>query len=343
MFHYSSHEVLILQALLDLSNNISLEDIQAECDLPPQEIINSLEKLSSIGLTARHHNQILVDKQLRKYYETQLLRFSPTLYPTIDLFTHQLKKISIELISLWYSLPKNCSNLLQTLIDKFFKSPQLYQRHLSEIQLEQPNLYRAYDLLINSPGHSLLYHEFMQRLELSQEERETYLLMLEFSGIAFLHFRIHPHTTSLTAHVSLLGEWVEYQKIINPTSKEISPQVYLHQDTWWFIKLMEELAITLRQEGLLPAETEAISLQHARAIEKGIEQGLFLKKGSSIYPGLALDNWLGESYEGRAWSLYRLSTTPFPIPIDSGSLRELATQRNIREIERSLRRFIGQG
>src|SRR3990167_1724140 len=86
----------------------------------------SLRKLSKNLNTTDIAIKHTVDKEIRKYFEFQIRRFSPKFKPDMEFVQGILKKVPIQFHPFWYSIPRTSNNIFESIVEKFLLTPQIF-------------------------------------------------------------------------------------------------------------------------------------------------------------------------------------------------------------------------
>ena len=167
-------------------------------------ILHSFEK---IGLLEIIDETITVDKEAKKYFECEILRFHEEFIPDLDFFQELLKKVPIHILPAWYNLSRTSNNIFSSIVDKYLSTPQLFQRHLLEVKAD-PILAGIIEDLFQSPYLELSSEEVKKKYHLTQESFDEYLLHLEFNFICFAKYK--KKKNHWEESLSPLHEWIQY-------------------------------------------------------------------------------------------------------------------------------------
>ena len=140
MSQFSSHDLEVLEEILYSSIKIPVRKISKSVDLDEDELFPILEKLSKTGLFTFEGDSIVVDKEMRKYFEAQILKFDPDFKPGMEFLQSILRKVPIHVLPIWYSIPRTSNNIFESLVEKYLLTPQIFQRYLMELSFPDPIL-----------------------------------------------------------------------------------------------------------------------------------------------------------------------------------------------------------
>ena len=184
-------DLVVLEELLYSPIKTSLSQFLKKTDLSsnPPKILASLKKFSEINLLTFQDDEIIIDKNVRKYFEFQAPTFEEDFKPDLEFIQSSLKKAPIHVLPLWYALPKNSNSIFQAIVEKFLLTPILFSRHLEDTQQRNPLFKSLINDVYNSPSLELKAADLKSKYSLSDFEFHEVLLFLEFSFILCLSYR----------------------------------------------------------------------------------------------------------------------------------------------------------
>ncbi len=145
-----------------------------------EHIVRSLEKLSSSQLFKVNTDHILVNKEVRKYFESQIVQFEKGFVPGIEFLCSLLKKLPIDVLMEWYCIPKTSDNIFYSLIEDYLEEPCKFEQYLSDLSFEDPVCSHIVEDVFASPNYQVDMQATQEKYNLSREEIEIVLLHLEF-------------------------------------------------------------------------------------------------------------------------------------------------------------------
>src|SRR6266404_2476283 len=80
----SSKHVEVLQELLFLPTRCLVSDLAKQVSCTAAELDAIIESFCTIGLASRHEETLLIDKELRKYFEFHLEKFTDNFEPSFE-------------------------------------------------------------------------------------------------------------------------------------------------------------------------------------------------------------------------------------------------------------------
>jgi predicted transcriptional regulator len=226
MSHFTAFDVEVLEEILHSNLKISMLELAEFLEADTLDLLPTLEKLSKTGLLAIKGDTIEVDKEMRKYYDFQIRKFDNDFKPGMEFLQGLLQKVPINILPLWYALPKTADNIFESIVDKFLHTPRVYQRYLAELNFEDLIAQGIIDDLFKSPNLKLLATDIRKKYNLSLEKFEEYLLHLEFNFVCCLSY--NEMDGYWTEVVIPFYEWKTYlnhliETEIEPVKGEVSP------------------------------------------------------------------------------------------------------------------------
>lgn len=176
-------DIRILQELFYFGSQFALSDLRDALDCSESVLLSSLTNLSKTGLLLVKDEMVLLDRDLRKYFEFQVAVFNPDFEPDFQYFQGLLKKIPISALPVWYNIPKTSDTIFGAIVEKFLATPKLYERHLQDVVFDEPCCREILDMLLGTPTLTLRSDTIRTTLTLSREKLQQCLLLLEFHAV----------------------------------------------------------------------------------------------------------------------------------------------------------------
>lgn len=368
MAQFTSVDIAVLEEILYSSIKIPIRKLAKSVDLSDEEILPILKKLSNTGLFAFEEDSIVVDKEMRKYFENQILKFDPDFKPGMDFLQSLLRKVPIHILPVWYSIPRTSNNIFDSLVEKYLLTPQIFQRYLMELHFNDPVLNSIVSDVYESPTLKVYGTDLIEKYGLTREQFEEYLLLLEFNFACFIGYeKVDEEWKEI---VTPFHEWTEYTTFLKSTeTPSITPasgvERYRPEDFSFVIDISQILNLAKKQPIELVADKEnRVSLSEASLIQvaaklKGSSakdtslpayvQRLMTKirmlKLAEIVDGrlYALESasdWLEMRPENQAMYLQR---HPLNRLIHAHVPADMVTDRTLRESEKSIVRVLNSG
>jgi hypothetical protein len=343
----NTEELKVLEEILFSSLQFSIESLADSLDLDVDTVYKYLEKLAPLNLFNFDGRMISVDKEKRKYFETQITRFEEDFEPNLDFFQNSLKCLPIEVLPSWYHVPRTSNNIFQSLIDKHLLTPQIFSRYIidhtsvNELSaLVAKEIFDSTDLMIPAA-------DIMKKYDLTRKEFEELALELEFHILAFVSYKDGVEV------LTPFHEWREYQLSLkqnkNVTLEDVTPlrpyEFAFIQDMLELTQLLEKTNIDtffLKEKDMWVAEPTALTLIQtlipaskdyvSKLINKLLTLGLAVVEETSLKPTKAAKEWCNIPIMQRAHITFK---HPHNM-ISMQKVSSLATSRSIIEIQKSL-------
>lgn len=350
MAEFSDDDLTVLEELFFSSLNFSLSHFLEQVDLPHEVTTNILLKLSKCGLVEIENDMVHVDKEMRKYFEAQAIKFDRNFKPGMEFLQGLLRKVPIHVLPSWYAIPKTSNNIFDSLIEKYLQTPQVFQRYLMELKFGDEVLSSMFQEVYTSQDFKVFSKDLIAKHDLSREQFEEYILQLEFHLVACLGYE--KVGSQWEEVVTPFHEWHEYLCFLrssSPKSIEESDKITrLGKGEFPFATDLSAVLSLLTETPLsLDQIKERCSFQHNFSDKYPLDDHLDLllyrlkdlqlinedhEKFSIKESGM---QWLDLSIDERALYLYRHADNRLPA---------LSTdEKNIKEAEKSIFRVLNLG
>lgn len=339
----SPFDLEVFEEILFSPLKISLKKLVRNMGCKEEVLLPILKKLSKIGLLSIEEDTILIDKEMRKYFEFQITRFSPDFKPDMEFLQGILRKVPIHLLPTWFSIPRTSNNIFESIVEKYFLTPQVFQRYLQELHFADPVVNSIMTDLFSAPDLTLYSSDVIEKYNLTRPGFEEILLLLEFHFIGYLSYRKEEdHWLEV---ITPFYEWHQYLRFLKETEAPILEEKAVRQigdSDFFFIQTMSEILTHLCKaplplNGSKPANPNTKEAIRSRALQKLLLIKLASSKDGMVYPSDHAQDWLSKSLEDRALYLYRHAANEI---LTMSLPAEVATERNIREAEKSIRRVL---
>ena len=350
MSSFSKADLLVLEEILYSPLSFSINRLEKNTDHSKEDLLPILEKLSKTGLFQISKNQIIVDKEMRKYFEFQILKFEDDFIPDLEFLHGMLKKVPIHVLPTWYSIPRTSDNIFESLIEKYFLTPQTFQRYLLEINLGDPILSNIVQDVFNAPDLKILSKEIIKKYSLSKEKFEEAMLFLEFNLLCCLAY--DSCKDSFEEVVTPFREWREYLLFIKDTkAASVTGTARLVRKRPADFAFVNDLASILKAASSQPlplkemaSMCDGLDPKAEEYIGQLIEKLKLLKladiASDTLYPLENTRDFLNMGTENQAIYIYRHplnSITSIDLP------DTLLNEKNMREAERAIKRVLDSG
>lgn len=363
MATFTEQDLQVLEEVLYGHPKISISQLAQDLVIEESELIKILTQLAGTGLFCIKDYTITVNKEMRKYFEAQLLKFDEGFVPGMEYLQTLLRKVPFHILLSWYPIPRTSNNIFDSLVEKYLLTPQIFQRYLMELNFGNPKISSIVIDVYNAPDFMIPGSELKKKYELSNEEFEEILLHLEFNFVCCLTYKKSKGRWEQI--VSPFYEWREYLRFVRDHKPQPLENAHLVQkyrdsdfafteDMTVILQLVKSspLHLTLDEhERWIPDKTSMKLLvkhlpkfnPHLPAtlfvyyLSTIIHKLLFLKlcrvDGSILQANEGCDEWLSLSVENRALAIYK--HTILKLEQEDFST-EIATDRTIREIEKTM-------
>lgn len=318
-------EVDILREIVDGSLKIPIATLADNLGITTKQLLPALEKLGITHLFLVSSDLIHVDKEMRKYFETQLLKFDESFKPGIEFLQTLLNKVPIDILHSWYPACRASDSIWQAIMEKYLVTPKIYNKYLEEIQFEDPIINKIISDIFHAENYKVSSKELLKKYSLSRETLEKYLLHLEFNFIGYLSYE--KTESGWEEVITPIYEWTEYlkhTKQIQPKQPKNLPNV--PSEEFYFLKSLKNYLKQIQKEKTFTEDTSDF-FQTAKFL------GLVKKKNEKEYVASpVLSEWLETDLTEQAAILYKQTL------IDLCSKLSY-TDQDVRKIEKSLKRI----
>ncbi len=356
MAELSVFEVDVLTEIIHGSLQSSIEQICDYLESPLDKLYPALEKLQELKLFTLKNNKIIVSKEMRKYYESQIPKFDDNFRADIEFIKSFLAKVPIHVLPTWYALPRTSDDIFASIIEKFLITPKIYQRYLDEISFDEPVLNSITDDVFSGPNHKISAAFVMDKYQLSRDKFEKYMLYLEFNLICCLSYnQVDDHWKEV---ITPFHEWREFLSFTHnnfPKGIESPLEVVrTHSHDFGFILDMSvllkkaiETPLTVKQSNAkfslpqsisdaifsrnLPENYSSLLIQMLSTLK------LIEIKNDRIIPRNIANAWLEKHLQEQAIAVYRYGAHQ-GTAIPGGYI-----DRDLREIEQCLKGLMNKG
>ena len=341
MANFSISDTEVLEEILYSPLRVSIERLALNLDAMPQDLLPVLEKLSKTGLFVLQGDLVVINKGMRKYYEFQILKFNDDFKPDMEFLQGLLKKVPIHLLPTWYSLPRTSNNIFESIIEKYLQTPNVYQKHIEEIKALNPIYAGMIEDVYGSPDFKVHPRELRKKYNLSCEEFEKHMLFLEFSFALFLSY--DPVEDQWDEVVTPLYEWKKYLQFLRQTTfAPIAHPDRIENKKEAEFSFIKDLATILEIFRKSPMDLGNIQ-RWAEILGKTDNQNYVLRllekikllqfiEDSKVLSQMG-EEWLFMDFENKSIFIYRHPSNR----ILAGIPEEFCTEKNIREVEKTLK------
>lgn len=353
----NKEEIEVLEEILFSPLKFPISEIAKILEIRIDHLKTILEKITTLQLIQIEKDFVIVNKDLRKFFDNEIQKFSENFIPGMDYIQSFLKKVPIQVLPTWYQIPRTSDNIFDSLVEKIFLTPQIYQRHLYEVKPQEEVAAKIFDRLFNSPSLKLYLADIKEEFNLSKEALHEIILDLEFNFIACLAYE--QKDDRFIEILTPFREWKEFL-MFSETNKPISIKKtdsieLFREHEYAFIEDLQKLLDYSKAYSLLKTldEKETLNVKKVlddfteatkeeaktylnQLIEKSISLGLSTEVNLEVKPTALFEDWKKQDYERKAHFIYKHPNNVF---LNPNCPKELIQEKNIREIEKSLSKF----
>jgi DNA-binding CsgD family transcriptional regulator len=211
-------EVEVLREIVDGSLKTTLDSLSIDLNIDKKELTSILKKLSPSKLFRLDNEALIIDKEMRKYYESQIIKFDDDFEPGMEFIQGLLSKVPIHILPQWYSITRIMDNIFFSITQKYLLTPKIYENYLQDLQFDEPYINKILQDVHKAPDFKVSSRELMQKYSLSREEFEECMLYLEYNFCCCLSYNRVGNTWEEV--VTPFHEWREYLKHLHKNTPE---------------------------------------------------------------------------------------------------------------------------
>jgi hypothetical protein len=305
----------VLKEILNNSLKIPIYHLAETLNVLENDLLSILDKLSSAKLLKFEKGAVVVDKEMRKYFDSQILKFEEDFEPGMGYLQHLLQKVPVHVLPSWYALPKTSDDFFQTILEKFLATPKIYERYLDEILFDDRLLGPIAKKLFAAPHYFLQARDVMKEFRLSHQQFQECMLLLEFSFVCCLSYRkVEGRYEEVIVPFYEWHQYLKFRKSSAPRSiADLQSIQRKHSQDFGFILDLTQLLKSLQDHPLELVPFEGgFSLKDLNGFSsaycKNLIQKLLLYKlartsEQSLYPTEISQEWLKKTLQDKALSL----------------------------------------
>ena len=309
---FFEHEVL--QEIFFSPLKFSLKKLSRSLNCQEAALSPLLDKLAKSTLLSIQGDTVLVDKEMRKYFEFHMKRFDLDFKPDMEYLQGILRKVPIHLLPNWYAIPRTSNNIFESLVEKYLLTPQYFQRYLSELSFVNPIAHRILQDVFSAPDFKITSSDLITKYNLKRQEFEEILLILEFSFVCCVTYT--KGEDLWTEWVTPFHEWHEYLR---------------------FLKTTEVFSIPAAKEIVRKAKADFAFIEELSQSFSSFLVPFEKKDLLQLLDQKTIEEFLSLNLEKRALYLYR---HPLIKSLDAPLFKEMISEKNVREAEKSIRRVL---
>jgi len=350
MADFTTFEVAVLEEILYSPIRAPIRKMAKNLDKSEEELLPVLQKLSKTGLLIIEGDSIVVDKETRKYFETEIEKFESDFIPGMEFLQNLLKKVPIHVLPIWYSIPRTSNNIFDSLVEKYLLTPLIFQRYLIELNFGDPVLSAMAQDVLRSPELSVPAKELRAKYEISREKFEENMLILELHFVCCLGYQ--KVNDVWQERVTPFHEWREYLAFLKRTTtaaiadpskiQRFRPHDFSFvEDMTAVLQLIKKQPTPLNPKGYAALAARLQEVPPSPQYLDQIVHKLQLLKLAEVVDGKLgaaepAAEWLEMRLENRALYLYRH-------PLNKIQTMEQTPEKIIREAEKSIMRVLHTG
>lgn len=340
---FTTLDYAVLEEILFSPIRTSVRKIAKSIDYQEDQVRPILQKLTKTGLITFEEEAVVVDKETRKYFETEMEKFDENFQPGMEFLQHLLKKVPIHILPHWYAIPRTSNNIFESLIEKYLLTPQIFQRYLLDLNFPDPTLTAIAQDILKSPNFELPAAEVQKKYRLSPLQFHEAILNLEFHFICTIVYRKEDNHWNKV--LTLFHEWKEHltflKETTSPTISDTKKITKYRPNDFSFVDDMTALLIQAKKDPSFPIQKNGLSKfpppapddLYLKKILLKIEQiGLAELQDGKLTLTSAGQEWVDLRSENRALYLYRHLQAPFH-----------TYEKAVREFEKSIQRILHSG
>ncbi len=348
MSKFTPFDVEILEEILFSPLRIPLSVLEQNLELSPDKLLPILEKLSATKLFQVIADHVIVDKEMRKYYEMQLLKFEEDFKPGMEYLQGLLRKVPIHILPTWYSISRTSNNIFDSIVEKYLQTPQTFQRYLMELNLPDSIQKGIMNDLYQSPNYEIDAEAVIKKFNLTQEQFEEHMIELEFYFVCCVKYVREKGRFKQV--ITPFHEWRQYLCHV----RETEPTPIIEEEAIKRVKtsnfaIVEEMSAVVEQATKAPITAAAISSIRKECpefseedfsyyVEKLCELNLLSREGEKYTCTSDSEDWLKMATDARAIYLFR-----HPLNSIRGVSEKFSDSKHTREAEKSIARVANVG
>ncbi|MCB1111094.1 MAG: hypothetical protein H7A37_07430 [Chlamydiales bacterium] len=359
----SPFQIEVLHEVLDNSLKFKVSDISDFLEVDKEDVLPVLDLLAETKLLVRDGEQIIVNKDKRRYFFSQINRFGGT--TDLEFFQGLLNQVPIHVLPVWYSVPRTSDDIFGSIVERHLETPRIYERYLNELSFEDETLTSIAQDVFDASDLEISIEELMEKYQLSREALEEYLIELEYNLVCCV--RYERDGDGWRGVTTPFQEWRDFLKFQNDhapvalTEEEADSLLRKHVDDFGFIRDVNEIITLLEQGPVNMVEREGKLCIGDPAVKTLIQKHVpeqflcdhlcnitfilkllniveFIDGKCHIRPESA-EQWKEKPIQEQAMTVYLYSLNHYrDLHGDDGF-----TDRDIREIEKSLKRVLYSG
>ncbi len=343
----TSFDLEVLEEILFSSIKTSLKKLAVNLDVEPSLLIPILKKLNGAGLLHTEKEEIVINKKMRKYFEFEHAKFDEDFKPDIEYLQQLLHKIPIHILPLWYSTPRTSNNILNSIVEKYLTTPQVFQRYLAELISDNSLFGQIINDVYKAPNLTIASEKIVEKYEISKEDFYEIILILEYNFACCLSYK-----KTETGYQEVITPFYEYKEYLQhyrntevngieelQNKKNERPLAYVEDLSKILSEAQKPILIKSSKYVDLKNEDYQTIIPYFEYLVQKLSKLKYLKvKNNQITITDLGKDFLTMSLENKALHVYQHPHNS----IDSDNF-SLYTEKNVREAEKSIIRVLNKG
>lgn len=337
MADLTQFEVNVLREVIDGPLQFSIKKFANQHGKSVKEVTTALQKLGQTGLFSFDGDNVTVDKEMRKYYRSQIIKFEDGFEPGIEFLQGMLSKVPLHALLHWYTIPPSTDNIITAIIKHYLATPKTYEHYRNQLKFNDSVLNSIMKEVFAAPDYKVRAVDLMEKYNLPRQQFEEYMLALEYHFICCLSYRRVKDRWEEV--VTPFNEWHNYLRFQQATTPccidNVAAIERFHPQDFGFVCDMAELLEMAQDDEVHPDTRSDYVVRLLDSLE-----GLHLASMDDVLnllPGAR--EWLKKSRQEQALTVYRYAMGKLRHRVVGSSY----TERDINEVERSLRPIAKQG
>lgn len=331
MSQLSVFEVEVLREILDCTLSFPVHQLAGQLGVSQKKLLPALKKFGQVNLVKIDEDLIFVDKDMRKYYQTQISKFDENFKPNIPYIQTLLNKVPLHELIDWYHISNESDHIFSSIVERFLITPKNYQQYLSHLKFTDKAMHGIMHDLFNSSDLKLNARKIIEKYSLSREQFEECMLSLEYHFVCYLSYmRVKDKWEEIITPFHEWGNYLQFLKESAPKpieeekkiKKASSEEFDFLRDIILFLELIEEEV----------EETNFAPEYRQKILNLLVDLGLIIISKNAVKPSPYLAEWLKLPSSEQALMIYRHGLNQI-----RKKYQNQYTERDIRELEVSIR------
>ncbi len=352
-------DVAILEEILYSPLTIPLQKLANSADVSLERVREFIKKFQGSELFALEGENLIVNKEKRKYFEIHIEKFSEEFSPGMEFLQGLLKNVPIHVLPGWYQIPRTSDSIFESIVEKYLYTPRTYYRYLLDFTTGNSLLKDILQDLEAAPGYKLYADDICEKYGVSPSELSASVILGEFNFLFCSSFE--PHLDQWVEVITPFAEWRDYLLYLkNGVPKNIENEFAIELkrcNEYAFIEDMTTLLLYCEDHDLSVGfdeskdhftaksplalfETEQVtSFYIDRLINKLLVLGLAVIEDQYLRPTDHSDEWIKMPIEKRVHVTFK---HPHNF-LDIQKISPLSNDRSILEIQKSMAQVVDLG